>query len=82
MPYCHGWEVRDRRFGYLAAPADALSFASLLSHWTDDVMVRDIRARIYAGGDLTTDVQAAVVAAAAGMQAAARLNLGLAVHQR
>jgi hypothetical protein len=31
--------VSARRFGYLAAHADALPFASLLRHWTDDVMV-------------------------------------------
>lgn len=38
-PYCHGWEVRDQRFGYLAAKADAVEWALLLRGWTDDVMV-------------------------------------------
>lgn len=37
-PYCHAWEVRDRRFGYLAASADALAFALLLRGWTRDVV--------------------------------------------
>lgn len=41
-PYCHGWEVRDRRFGYLALPAQAshfLPFALKLRGWTRDVVV-------------------------------------------
>jgi thioredoxin reductase len=36
-PYCHGWEVQDRRFAYLAADAEALSFALMLRAWTSDV---------------------------------------------
>lgn len=41
-PYCHGWEVRDRRWGYLVGAADAgmfLPFALLLRGWTRDVVV-------------------------------------------
>lgn len=38
-PYCHGWEVRDQRFAYLAADAEAASFALLLRGWTADVML-------------------------------------------
>jgi thioredoxin reductase len=37
-PYCHGWEVQDRRFAYLAADAEALPFALLLRGWTADVV--------------------------------------------
>jgi thioredoxin reductase len=36
-PYCHGWEVQDRRFGYLAASVEALDFSLLLRGWTGDV---------------------------------------------
>jgi thioredoxin reductase len=162
-PYCHGWEVQDRRFAYLAQSAEMLDFALLLRGWTSDVvaltdgryslppeaqtrltragvrieerriqrlsasgdrlehiefvdgsvlrlnvlfahppqrqveMVRSLdlaldsaglvqvdemdretsRQGIYAGGDLITHVQGAIVAAASGMHAAARLNHAL-----
>lgn len=158
-PYCHGWEVQDRRFGFLAPSPDLLEFALLLRAWSRDVTVltdgrftvpSEVRMRlasagvpveerriarlsgsegrlqrveladggslpldvlftrppqrqvaivqalglaldsggyvvvdenrqtsiagIYAGGDLVTPVQSAVLAAASGVQAAARLN--------
>jgi thioredoxin reductase len=158
-PYCHGWEVQDRRFGFLAPAPEMLAFAVFLTGWSADVvaltdgkfavdaaaradlqragvglderplrrlhgeagalaaiefadgerLARDILfARppqrqvelvqalgleldamgyvrvdahgrtsmpgVYAAGDLTTPMQAAVIAAAAGMQAAAALN--------
>ena len=41
-PYCHGWEVRDRRWGYLAREEDLeklLPFALKLRAWTADVTV-------------------------------------------
>jgi thioredoxin reductase len=41
-PYCHGWESRDRRWGYLARAADAshvVPFAIMLRGWTRDVVV-------------------------------------------
>lgn len=41
-PYCHGWEVRDRRWGYLARAADAshlVPFAVMARGWTRDVVV-------------------------------------------
>ena len=41
-PYCHGWEVRDRRWGYLALAADAghlLPFALQARGWSRDVVV-------------------------------------------
>lgn len=38
-PYCHGWEVRDRRFGYLAPDVDSLDFALFLRNWTSSVVV-------------------------------------------
>lgn len=41
-PYCHGWEARDRRWGYLVTPTTAahmLPFALKLTAWTRDVTV-------------------------------------------
>jgi thioredoxin reductase len=41
-PYCHGWEVQDQRWGYLARPGDAqhaVVFAVKLRAWTRDVVV-------------------------------------------
>jgi thioredoxin reductase len=38
-PYCHGWEVRDRRFGYLARHVERLTFPLMLRAWTSDVVV-------------------------------------------
>lgn len=160
-PYCHGWEVQDGRWGYLAREADAahaLPFATMLRGWTKDVVVftggafelpPDVRERlgavgvrietaplahirrgavdladgtavacdalfthppqrqveliralgvaldehgyvridpmtretsipgVYAAGDLTTRMQAAIAAAAAGTQAAAMINMEL-----
>jgi len=41
-PYCHGWEVQDRRWGYLARAADAshlVPFALQARGWSRDVIV-------------------------------------------
>ena len=38
-PYCHGWEVQDRKFGFLAPGVDMLDFALFLRGWTSDVVV-------------------------------------------
>lgn len=41
-PYCHGWEVQDRRWGYLVRAADAetfLPFALQTRAWTRDLVV-------------------------------------------
>lgn len=38
-PYCHGWEVQDQRFGYLAASVEAIPFALFLRGWTSDVVL-------------------------------------------
>jgi thioredoxin reductase len=38
-PYCHGWEVRDQRFAYLAMTVETLEFAIFLRGWTADVAV-------------------------------------------
>jgi thioredoxin reductase len=162
-PYCHGWEVKEQRWAYLAASAEHLHFPLQLRAWTPDVvvftsgalevpaelrgrfeaagigvetapvtrllaregrleaielasgarvarevlfahppqrqleLVRDLglaldeegfvkvdamtretsRPGIYAAGDLTTRLQAAIIAAGQGMQAAAVLNFEL-----
>jgi thioredoxin reductase len=39
-PYCHGWEARDQRWGYLVLPPHAphtIVFARQLTGWTRDV---------------------------------------------
>ena len=168
-PYCHGWEVRGRRWGYLAPAADVdalLPFALRLPSWSPEVtvftggfelpgamasrladagirlatapvrrlvandgrleaveladgtavpcdvlfahpeqrqveMVQGLSLQldgayvrvdpmkretsipgIYAAGDLTTRMQAAVIAAAAGMQAATMIHVDLAFDAR
>ncbi|MEX2273930.1 MAG: NAD(P)/FAD-dependent oxidoreductase [Vicinamibacterales bacterium] len=36
-PYCHGWEIQNQRFGYLATKVEALEFPLLLRAWTSEV---------------------------------------------
>lgn len=38
-PYCHAWEHRDQRFGYLANDARTAEWAVLLRAWTRDLIV-------------------------------------------
>lgn len=41
-PYCHGWEVQDRRWGYLARasePRHLLPFSLMLRGWAREVVV-------------------------------------------
>ncbi|MFC4017755.1 FAD-dependent oxidoreductase [Micromonospora sp. GCM10011542] len=38
-PYCHGWEVRDRRIGVLATGPLALHQAELWRQWSSDVLL-------------------------------------------
>jgi thioredoxin reductase len=37
-PYCHGWEVQDRRFAWLAPGPEMLGFAAFLTGWSSDVV--------------------------------------------
>ncbi len=37
-PYCHGWEVQDKRWGYLLAGAPMWEFPIMLRGWTRDVV--------------------------------------------
>ena len=36
-PFCHGWEVRDRRLGVLGAGPDAVRRALLLREWSETI---------------------------------------------
>jgi thioredoxin reductase len=38
-PYCHGWEIRDGRFGYLATHAERLTFPVMLRGWARELVV-------------------------------------------
>ena len=38
-PYCHGWEVKERPWGYVAQTVEALHFAVLLRSWSQQVTV-------------------------------------------
>ena len=38
-PYCHGWEVRDRRIGVLATSSASLHQVQLLRQWSKDVVL-------------------------------------------
>lgn len=58
-PYCHGWEVKEQRWAYLAASVEHLHFPFQLRAWTDDVIVftsgalevpAELRARLEAAG--------------------------------
>ncbi|MEV5315281.1 NAD(P)/FAD-dependent oxidoreductase [Streptomyces sp. NPDC052610] len=51
-PYCHGWEVRDRAFGVLAASPLSVHQALMVSQWSDDVTFFP---HTVAEGDLSDD---------------------------
>ncbi|MGZ5365067.1 MAG: NAD(P)/FAD-dependent oxidoreductase [Mycobacterium sp.] len=38
-PFCHGWEMRDKRLATLAAGDEAVHSALMLRGWTDDVVL-------------------------------------------
>lgn len=38
-PYCHGWEIRDRSWGYLLRAESGLHFPEVLLSWTAEVTV-------------------------------------------
>ncbi|MBL9014797.1 MAG: NAD(P)/FAD-dependent oxidoreductase [Myxococcales bacterium] len=63
-PYCHGWEVRDQRWGFLALPhgaAHLLPFALLIRAWSQAVTV-------FTGGAVEVDAAARDKLAAAGVR--------------
>jgi thioredoxin reductase len=63
-PYCHGWEVQDRRWGYLGRAADSahfLPFALMARGWTRDLVV-------FTGGTFEVPPEACATLAAAGIR--------------
>ncbi|OBI75537.1 NAD(P)/FAD-dependent oxidoreductase [Mycobacterium sp. E740] len=38
-PFCHGWEMRDKRIATMAAGEEAMHSALMLRGWTDDVVL-------------------------------------------
>lgn len=70
-PYCHGWEVRDRRLGVLAASPLGPHQAELIRQWSERVtlfaaelapMPDDVRERLSARGvDIETEPVAEVL---------------------
>lgn len=72
-PYCHGWEVQDRAWGYLALPhmaAHALPFAMQMRAWSRDVVVFSA-----AGMTLPEEVQAQLRGAGVRVETAAVTRL-------
>lgn len=81
-PYCHGWEARDRSWGYLAGASNIakfLPFSLLLRSWTADLVVftngafdvpAESRAQLQATGIRieTTPVER-LIAGASGLEA-------------
>ncbi|GAA2636536.1 hypothetical protein Adu01nite_68230 [Paractinoplanes durhamensis] len=37
-PYCHGYEVRDRRLGVLGGTAGSVRYAQIVRQWSDDLV--------------------------------------------
>lgn len=63
-PYCHGWEIQDRRWGYLGRAEDAghlLPFALMIRGWTRDVSV-------FTGGTFDVPSESRAAFAAAGIR--------------
>jgi thioredoxin reductase len=76
-PYCHGWEVQDRRWGYLVRAVDAEmfpSFALLLGGWTRELVV-------FTDGavDLPAETRARLESAGIRIEKAVELSNGVAV---
>ncbi|HEV7203108.1 MAG TPA: NAD(P)/FAD-dependent oxidoreductase [Jatrophihabitans sp.] len=38
-PYCHGYEVRDRRLAVIGRSPDAVRYAQIVRQWSDDVVL-------------------------------------------
>ena len=57
-PYCHGWEIQDRRFACLATTPEMLTFAIFLRGWTSDVV-----ALTHGGGEIDAPLLAQLEAA-------------------
>jgi len=56
-PYCHGWEVRDRRIGVLGSDSPAtVDYAQIVRQWSSDVV-------LFVPSDTLADTQRAELAA-------------------
>lgn len=87
-PYCHGWEVADRRWGFLVLPTSAphaLPFALQARGWTRDLVVftnasvelpGDARAQLAAANIRVEDAPIARLVARDGRLAAIELATG------
>ncbi len=60
-PYCHGFEVRDRKVGVLGGSADSFRQAQLVRQWADDVVFFPFP------NELTADQREQLVARAIGI---------------
>jgi thioredoxin reductase len=60
-PYCHGWEVRDRRLAVLGGPPDAVRYAQIVRQWAADVVF------FAPAGSLTATDRSQLVARAIGV---------------
>lgn len=74
-PYCHGWEVQDKRWGYLITGAPMWEFPLMLRGWTKDVvlftngardMPEEVRAKLGAAGVVIEERPIARLVAASG----------------
>lgn len=64
-PYCHGWEIQDARWGYLARAEDAAHlqlFALMARGWTRDLVV-------FASFGVPTETRRALELAGVGLEA-------------
>jgi thioredoxin reductase len=63
-PYCHGWEIQDRRWAYLGRAAEAghlLPFTLMLRGWTNDVVA-------FTGGEFEVPEDARATLSTAGIR--------------
>lgn len=60
-PYCHGWEVRDRRLGVIVTSALGLHQAQLVRQWSPDLTV-------FVAGDGLVDSESAARLASRGVR--------------
>jgi thioredoxin reductase len=60
-PYCHGYEVRDRRLGVLWNGPGTPAYAQILRQWSDDVVL------LAPGDALTTEQRTQLAARAIGV---------------
>ncbi|WP_326548078.1 NAD(P)/FAD-dependent oxidoreductase [Mycolicibacterium sp. ND9-15] len=62
-PFCHGWEMRDKRLATMAAGEEAMHSALMLRGWSDDVVLltdgrtdlSDADKKVLAAADVTID---------------------------